>query len=61
MICGLVMVSDGPFLSVAKERGKERQQEPRFLHLLARDNLCKSGLYNNSSFAVEIKMDATAA
>ena len=31
----------GPFLSIAKERGKERQQEPRFLHLLARYALCK--------------------
>ena len=36
MICDLVAVSDDPFLSVAKERGKERQQEPEFLPLLAR-------------------------
>ena len=38
---GTGTASGGPFLSVAKERGKERQQEPRFLHLLARYTVCK--------------------
>ena len=41
--------------------GKSTGRNLRFLHLPARYAAYGAELYNNSSFAVEIKMDATAA
>ena len=41
--------------------GKNTGKNLRFLHFRARYILYRAELYNNSSFAVEIKMDATAA
>ena len=48
-------------LSTVTKVGKSTGRNLRFLHLPARYTLYKSELYDNSSFAVEIKMDATAA
>ena len=48
-------------LSTVTKVGKNTGRNLRFLHFRARYTQCKSGLYNNSSFSVKIKMDATAA
>ena len=48
-------------LSTVIKVGKSTERNLRFLHLRARYNAYRAELYNNSSFAVEIKMDATAA
>ena len=48
-------------MSTVIKVGKSTERNLRFLHLRARYNAYRAELYNNSSFAVEIKMDATAA
>ena len=48
-------------LSTVTKVGKSTGRNLRFLHLRARYGSYTSKLYNNSSFAVKTKMDATAA
>ena len=50
-----------PLFPTVGKVGKRTGRNQWFLHFLACYNVYRAELYNNSSFAVEIKMDATAA